>query len=82
MENNSNISSLEQELTDIENRIKSVITSGLEMVKNDPSLEKDVLTKFITPAMRIYDFFLKETTRTGTESVGKNAFKYAMFKKF
>jgi len=82
MENKESLSTLVTNLTDIEKSLKAAITTGLEIVKNDSSLENDVLTMFITPSKRIYDYFLKETVRTGTETVGKKAIKYAMFKRF
>ncbi len=80
MENN--LSTLETDLADIEKRLKETVTLGLEMISGDPSLEKKILTMFTEPAMSIYSYFMKETERTGTESVGKSVIKYAMFKKF
>ena len=82
MENKVNISQLEADLAEIEKRLKETITSGLELVKANPSNEKNVMSLFINPAMKVYDFFLRETERTGTQSVGKNVIKYAMFKRF
>lgn len=82
MDNKENISRLEAELDEIEKRLKEVITNGLEIIKADPSQEKKILTMIITPVTRIYEYFIKETKRTGTESVGKSASKYAMYKKF
>lgn len=82
MESKDNLSMLEAKLAEIESRIKEAVTTGLEMIQTDPSLEKKVIQLFTVPSMAVFDHFMRETERTDTENVGKNVFKYAMFKKF
>ncbi len=82
MENKDNLSMLETKLSELENSLKEVVTEGLEIIKADPSQEKNVLNMFTVPTMVIVDHFMRETERTGTENVGKSVVKYAMFKKF
>lgn len=81
MEDKISLDMLEEELREIETKFKSTISSALEMIKKNPEMEKEVLNTFVVPTMRIYEFFMRETERTGMEQVGKNVFKYAMFKK-
>lgn len=73
---------LKTELLDIEKKVEEAITLGLKMIKAAPSVENEILQMFMTSAMKINDYFIKETERLGTESVGKKVVKYAMFKKF
>ncbi|GEM_PF-3041995 len=81
MESKENMTALKEKLSEIEKSLKETVTGGLEIIKADPYMEKEVLTMFITPAMTLYEHFLRETKRTGTETVGKNVIKYTMFKK-
>jgi len=73
---------LETRLFEIEKDIKEVITSGLTMIKTDPSVENEILKIFLSAATRVNDYFIIETERTNTESVAKKTIKYAMFKRF
>ena len=82
MEEKQTLVMLETKLLDIEKRANEAITFSLETIKSNPSLEKDILKMFMTASTRINDYFIRETKKTGTQSVGKSVIKYAMFKKF
>jgi len=82
MEQKQTLVMLETKLSDIEKSVNEAITFSLETIKSDPSLEKEILKMFMTTSTRINDYFIRETEKTGTQSVGKSVIKYAMFKKF
>jgi hypothetical protein len=82
MENKQALGMLETKLSDIEKGINEAITFSLEIIKSDPSLEKQILLMFVTASTKITDYFIRETENTGTEHVGKSVIKYVMFKKF
>ena len=82
MEQKQTLVMLETKLSDIEKSVNEAITFSLETIKSDSSLEKEILKMFMTTSTRINDYFIRETEKTGTQSVGKSVIKYAMFKKF
>lgn len=82
MKEKETLVTLETKLSDIEIRVNEAITFGLESIKSNPSLEKDIIKMFMTTSSQINTYFFNETEKTGTEHVGKSVMKYAMFKKF
>ncbi|OOM78937.1 hypothetical protein [Clostridium sp. BL-8] len=82
MESKKTLETIEMDLSSIEKRVNEIITLSLKAIKEDPSLEKEILNAFMTTSSRISNYFFRETENTNTEHVGKAIVKYAMFKKF
>lgn len=82
MESKKTLETIEMDLSSIEKRVNEIITLSLKAIKEDPSLEKEILNTFMTTSSRISNYFFKETENTNTAHVGKAIVKYAMFKKF
>ncbi|OOM15796.1 hypothetical protein [Clostridium saccharobutylicum] len=81
MKEKETLATLETKLSDIEIRVNEAITFGLESIKSNPSLEKDIIKMFMNTSAQINTYFFNETEKTSTEHVGKSVMKYAMFKK-
>jgi hypothetical protein len=76
------IEMIKEELSNTEALIKGLISESLIEIKNNPSLENEILKCWTLCINDLDRFLFQETERTNTRSIYKNMIKNMFFRRF
>jgi len=76
-----NMREVDNNLSIIEETLKDIIKTSIEQIKNDPAIEKKLISLLANHTNNIGNFLFEECERTNNKRLYKNIVKYMLFNK-